>query len=261
MKKKITLVATSVLLVAAMVIGGTLAYFTDTDQANNTMTIGDVAIEIRENAKNANGDYVDYVQDAILYPVSNDEVFSDLNKHYNKIVRTFNTSPSENAAYIRTIVLFEKNDLLDANYVGDPCECGIPGLHFAYVDEPGSGACADKLSSRGSQSDLQKFTVSIDNNEYWVVVFTDAEEKPIPYEDSLHTLNAVWMDKNITQDQIAGWYNDANGDGDYDDEGDDKKVDIIVFSQGIQSYDLTHAEAMAALGELNRTNIESWITP
>ena len=55
MKKKITLVATSVLLVAAMVIGGTLAYFTDTtDTKTTTFTVGNVDIELTEPAWNAN---------------------------------------------------------------------------------------------------------------------------------------------------------------------------------------------------------------
>ena len=48
MKKKLTLVVTCVVLVAAMVIGGTLAYFTDTDKATNTFTVGNVKIELTE---------------------------------------------------------------------------------------------------------------------------------------------------------------------------------------------------------------------
>jgi len=55
MKKKITLVATSVLLVAAMVIGGTLAYFTDvTETKENTFTVGNVDIELTEPSWDAN---------------------------------------------------------------------------------------------------------------------------------------------------------------------------------------------------------------
>ena len=46
MKKKLTLVVTCVVLVAAMVIGGTLAYFTDTKSAENTFTVGNVKIEL-----------------------------------------------------------------------------------------------------------------------------------------------------------------------------------------------------------------------
>ena len=49
MKKKLTLVVTCVVLVAAMVIGGTLAYFTDTKSAENTFTVGNVKIELLES--------------------------------------------------------------------------------------------------------------------------------------------------------------------------------------------------------------------
>lgn len=49
MKKKLTLVVTSVLLVAALVIGGTLAYFTDTKTATNTFTVGNVSIDLIES--------------------------------------------------------------------------------------------------------------------------------------------------------------------------------------------------------------------
>ena len=48
MKKKLTLVVTCIVMVAAMVIGGTLAYFTDTDNATNTFTVGNVKIDLIE---------------------------------------------------------------------------------------------------------------------------------------------------------------------------------------------------------------------
>ena len=61
MKKKTILVAAiAVMLVAALVVGGTLAYFTDTDNKTNTFTVGNVSIELlestlhRENAGVAN---------------------------------------------------------------------------------------------------------------------------------------------------------------------------------------------------------------
>lgn len=59
MKKKLTLVVTCVVLVAAMVIGGTLAYFTDTKTAENTFTMGNVKITLDEtDVKNPQGDRV-----------------------------------------------------------------------------------------------------------------------------------------------------------------------------------------------------------
>ena len=60
-KKTILVVAIAVMLVAALVVGGTLAYFTDTKSADNTFTVGNVKIDLlesslhRENAGIANG--------------------------------------------------------------------------------------------------------------------------------------------------------------------------------------------------------------
>lgn len=55
MKKKLTLVVTCVVLVAAMVIGGTLAYFTDTKDATNTFTVGNVSIDLIESTYHREG--------------------------------------------------------------------------------------------------------------------------------------------------------------------------------------------------------------
>lgn len=48
MKKKILALCLVVALAATAVIGGTLAYFTDTDEATNTFTIGNVKIDLQE---------------------------------------------------------------------------------------------------------------------------------------------------------------------------------------------------------------------
>lgn len=51
MKKKTILVAAiAVMLVAALVVGGTLAYFTDTESAPNTFTVGNVSIKLLESS-------------------------------------------------------------------------------------------------------------------------------------------------------------------------------------------------------------------
>lgn len=52
-KKSILMAAIAVMLVAVLVVGGTLAYFTDTKAATNTFTTGKVSITLNE--KNADG--------------------------------------------------------------------------------------------------------------------------------------------------------------------------------------------------------------
>lgn len=54
-KKSILVAAIAVMLVAALVVGGTLAYFTDkTEAQKNTFTVGNVKIDLTETAWNAN---------------------------------------------------------------------------------------------------------------------------------------------------------------------------------------------------------------
>ena len=48
-KKSILMAAIAVMLVAVLVVGGTLAYFTDTKSADNTFTVGDVKIDLLES--------------------------------------------------------------------------------------------------------------------------------------------------------------------------------------------------------------------
>ena len=55
MKKKITALCLCVALLAVAVVGASLAYFTDTDNAKNTFTVGNVKIDLIEQEKTDNG--------------------------------------------------------------------------------------------------------------------------------------------------------------------------------------------------------------
>lgn len=55
-KKSIVMLATGVILAASLVIGGTLAYFTDQADVTNTMTVGNVGILLDEAKVTKEGD-------------------------------------------------------------------------------------------------------------------------------------------------------------------------------------------------------------
>ena len=94
MKKKTILVAAiAVMLVAALVVGGTLAYFTDTKSATNTFTMGNVSIDLNEQQKGEKG-LEQFVQNKQLVPGTS----SDGNA-VSKIVTVTNTS-KDNAAWV-----------------------------------------------------------------------------------------------------------------------------------------------------------------
>ena len=249
-KRKILTLALAVCMVAILAIGGSLAYLMDDEHVTNTMVVGNVQINIEEHVKSEDGkSYEDFKSDEFtLQPVAS-AVASGNNAYYNKVVRTFNTSNTKYDAYIRTIILFEVNDKLAADYVNEG-NCCPPGLHFHYVGEPGPGACVDGKISSGSTAEFDKdLIVEIDGDKYYVVSFTAADKAAIKYDESLHTINGVWMDKGITSKTIDGWK---------DADETETKVEILVLSQGIQSEGLSHDEAMAALGEINKENVEAW---
>lgn len=54
-KRKILSLAMALSIVAIMAVGATLAYFTDTDSAKNTFTVGNVDIAVTENGEDTEG--------------------------------------------------------------------------------------------------------------------------------------------------------------------------------------------------------------
>ena len=95
-KKSILMAAIAVMLVAVLVVGGTLAYFTDTKSATNTFTVGDVKIKLDEsNVKDPNGDRV----------TSNEYTGVLPGIQYKKDPVVTNTG--KNGAYVRAVVTIE----------------------------------------------------------------------------------------------------------------------------------------------------------
>ena len=94
-KKSILMAAIAVMLVAVLVVGGTLAYFTDTKSATNTFTVGDVKIKLDETdvnnpeARTANGNTYN------VYPgqtVQKDPIVHNTGKNAAYIRATVNVS-------------------------------------------------------------------------------------------------------------------------------------------------------------------------
>ena len=91
MKKKITALCLCVALLAVAVVGASLAYFTDTDKATNTFTVGNVKIDLIEQQKGENG-LENFVNKKTLVPGTSDK------NAVSKIVTVKNTG--ENDAWV-----------------------------------------------------------------------------------------------------------------------------------------------------------------
>ena len=245
MNKKQIITGCLLASLAATAVGGTLAYFTDTETTTNTMVVGNVEINIDEWQYGENGweDYDD--GEFVLYPLENEQGI----KLYNKSVRTYNVSPSEDDAYIRTFVLIEKNEELADDYA-NAGDCCFPGIHFAYENEENGLSYTSSKDGRthytSKPAGSLDETVTVDGKEYWAAWYVVSDEtSAIPYDAALSSLHSVWMDEGITQDVIEGWGTDG--------------VQVVVFSQAIQAEGLTHAEAMTALGDVTVEYLEELV--
>ena len=88
MKKKILTICLIVALAATAIIGGTLAYFTDKDEATNTFAVGNVKIDLIEQQKGANG-LENFVSGKTLLPGTSDK------NAVSKIVTVKNTGAND----------------------------------------------------------------------------------------------------------------------------------------------------------------------
>jgi len=232
MKKKILSMCLVVALLAIAIVGGTLAYFTDTDEATNVMTMGSVAIDQIEKERNESGELVDFTQNKPVVPAvgdpkwedntitvggGNQKVF-DVENVIDKFVYVKNTGKRD--AYVRTIVLIEAPGY-DAKDL----------IHINVNDTIGVTASAIA-------------TVTIDGTDYVYMTFTytDAlasdEETPV-------SLAQVYLDPTTTNEDVA-----AYGD----------TWEILCLSQAAQADGFEDAATAlnTAFGNVNATSVADW---
>ena len=139
MKKKITAIFLCVALVAIAVVGASLAYFTDTDNATNTFAVGNVEIKLIEQQRGENG-LVPFEQNKKLYPIvgsaqgEKDAYGMPTAKNYvDKMVTIKNTGTEK--AYIRAY--FAIPSALDDGY--ETFNAGLNVLHFNFGNKVKNG--------------------------------------------------------------------------------------------------------------------------
>lgn len=141
MKKKIMTISLVVALAAIAIVGGTLAYFTDTDEATNTFTAGGVAIKLIEQQVNEDGTALeDFKQDQVLMPIvgsaqgDKDSFGQPVAENYiDKMVTIENTSKSD--AWVRAY--FAIPSALDDGFE-EGFNASLNILHFNFGNEAGA---------------------------------------------------------------------------------------------------------------------------
>lgn len=183
MKKKILSLCLVLALAATAVVGGTLAYFSDTDAQKNTFTTGNVAIDLWEDFGNNDG-----IEE--LIPAVGSAQDGTLKNGIEKKVFVENTGSEE--AYVRVHIAIPT--LLDD---GDPSfNASKNVLHFNYAPE----SVADGKWNWSKSAD----TATGDNWNYYTASIND-----VSYNVYVVTYESILASTNVTPDAISQVYLDS----------------------------------------------------
>lgn len=258
MKKKILALAMVVCLAVVAVTGFTLAYFTDTDGATNTMVAGNV--KIAQNETDRDGEDFEQNQKllpAVYYKTENDgetwtayngdqpEKDSSDNEYevsiWDESVRnvldkfvTVENKGSE-AAYVRTIFLID--DKKSNNLIIDE----DVGMYWVYYGDSVKYNWNDDEGIVYSEATH----VNIDGKDYKVVVATYTEALASG-ETSVPSLCQFYLDPKTGND----WYTNMGAD----------EFNIHALSQAVQAQGFDDADTALklAFGEVTEENLTDW---
>lgn len=192
MKKKITAIFLCVALVAIAVVGASLAYFTDTDQANNTFAVGNVKIELIEQQRGKNG-LEPFKQNKKLYPIvgsaqgEKDALGMPTAKNYVDKMVTIKNAGSEKA-YIRAY--FAIPSALDDGY--ETFNAGLNVLHFNFGNKVENGVVT---STEGAE---WKWTHDSKWN-YFETTLSDGIKYNVYYADYYQAVDAGATTEQLVQ--------------------------------------------------------------
>lgn len=225
MKKKLTLVVTSVLLVAALVIGGTLAYFTDTDYADNTFTAGNVKIQLIEQQRSADKEKLEpFTNGHVLMPIvgsaqgEKDKFGQPVAANYiDKIVTIKNTGASN--AWIRAY--YAVPSALDDGF-GEGFNAGMNVLHGNFgnyfADDGTLYTTYNRQWLWGSEAKPEHggwnyFETTIDGVPY-NVYYADYYKTVAPNEITEQFISGVYLDANIDMNDNGNYIDPRHPDAD-----------------------------------------------
>ena len=198
MKKKITAISLCVALLAIAIVGASLAYFTDTDNATNTFTAGGVKIKLIEEQSNADHTgFVPYEGDKVLMPIvgsAQGEKYPNgqpkAANYIDKVVTIRNTGKS--AAWIRAY--YAVPSALDDGF-GENFNAGMNILHGNFGNNNGVTTYENEWKWKNNGK-WQYFETEIEGVSY-NVYFADYYQPVAAGETTAQFISGVYLDKNV----------------------------------------------------------------
>lgn len=201
MKKKITAIFLCVALVAIAIVGASLAYFTDTDDATNTFAVGNVTIKLIEEERDGNGGKKAFTQNKKLYPIvgsaqgEKDALGMPTAKNYvDKMVTIQNTGSEK--AYIRAY--FAIPSALDDGY--ETFNAGLNVLHFNFGNKVENGVVtstegAEWIWTHGSKWNY--FETTLNDGIKYNVYYADYYQAVDAGATTEQLVQGVYLDKSF----------------------------------------------------------------
>ena len=247
MKKKVLSIALVVALIAILV-SGSLAYFTAEDKVTNTFTIGSVLIEIWENDEPTDTDEV--VFEKPLVPVVDMDDLTNDPGYIPKVVKVENTGA--NAAYIRTHIAVPAAlvDYLELNVNLEGWT--VAGFSSATVKDEETGEDVEYLVvtyDYQTPVNPDEFTGELLQGAY-LLATTDLRDNPDTPEADLEFCRRGSDGKYI----FSGFVAHKAANGGYT----SRTVSILVASEAIQYQGFENSTATEALNAGFGENTNPW---
>ena len=261
MKKKILSLCLVLALAAVAIVGGTLAYFTDTDSEDNTFTTANVKIDLIEKQRNEDGTALEDFKDGkVLMPIvgsaqgDKDKFGMPIAKNYvDKIVTIQNLAVD---AWVR--LYYAVPQALD-NKADDSMDIIHMNLGNRYMADgtwtAENNTNADWTANMGAETFLTETTIDgIAYNVYYMdynKILTEGEETGSAF------MVGLYMDKNVNYDNDTSEYTiTRNGETSEINFDFSKGVTIPVYAVGVQAAGFTDADT--AVNEAFGANFNPW---
>lgn len=265
MKKKIISIAAIVLSLIFAVVG-TIAYFTDRDDAENTFTIGNIKVQLVEQEReyDEQGQVTglkDFTNDKLLMPIvgsaqgEKDAYGMPIAKNYvDKIISVKNTG--KNAEYVRVTIGEPKGTIYKPD--GQPTNLSYMPLHGNLanrLDKTGEGRYNTPGDSTTWNPDFAKYwdyqkPTRVEKDGYVWTTFV-CKIAIAPDEVTPAIVCGYYLDKSVDYDAVKKMYTHLDENGNrinftltLNEEG---KLVVPVYVEAIQADGFaTAAEAFAA---------------
>lgn len=262
MKKKILTLCLVVALAATAIVGGTLAYFTDTDTETNTFTAGGVKIDLIEQQVNKEGTALEkFEQNQVLMPIvgsaqgDKDQFGQPVAENYiDKIATIKNDGKSD--AYVRAY--FAIPSALDDGY--DTFNAGLNVLHFNFGNNKGVSTFGNEWNWKNASGTWKYYETEIGGVKY-NVYYADYTKVLAADATTEQFISGVYLDSHV--DMVDGKYVDTrNLQADISVLEGTVKCPVMAVAVQAAGFDNADAAVEAAFGAnfdpFKGTNVTNW---